>query len=176
LDGLAGAKTRGVDFKMIFVGGGSEAEEIKSVSDRLGLSNHCIFTGPINDRELLRAYFSRADMFLFPSTFDTNGIVVREAAACSLGSVLITGSAAAEGVTDGVNGLLIDENALSLANRVMTLINNPSLAKTIGEKARDTLYISWEDSVKRAYSRYECIIDNNRCGKRKIPKIAAGRL
>ena len=73
------------------------------------------FADPIRDRRRIRAWYCRADLFLFPSTFDTNGLVVREAAACGLGCVLIQGSCAAEGITDGRNGILIEENAASLA-------------------------------------------------------------
>ena len=69
----------------------------------------------MHDREIVRAWYTRADLLLFPSTFDTNGLVVREAAACGLGSLLVRGSCAAEGITDGRNGILIEENAASLA-------------------------------------------------------------
>ena len=75
----------------------------------------CIFTGPVYDRDALRAWNTRADLFLFPSTFDTNGLVVREAAACGLASVLIEGSCAAEGITDGRNGFIIEETPEALA-------------------------------------------------------------
>ena len=33
------------------------------------------------DRNVIRAWYCRADLFLFPSSYDTNGLVVREAAA-----------------------------------------------------------------------------------------------
>jgi glycosyltransferase involved in cell wall biosynthesis len=154
LDGLNKAKSRGTRFRMIFIGGGTELDEIKSYAEELSLGGECVFTGPVHDREKLRAYFSRADMFLFPSSYDTNGIVVREAAACYLASVLIRGSCAAEDVEDGVNGVLIDENADALADAVVALAQNPGRAKSIGERAADTIYISWEDAVKNAYARY----------------------
>lgn len=67
------------------------------------------FTSPQYDRSVIRAWYCRGDLFLFPSTFDTNGLVVREAAACELASVLVRGSCAAEDITDGRNGFLIEE-------------------------------------------------------------------
>ena len=73
------------------------------------------FTAPAYDRNVIRAWYCRADLFLFPSTFDTNGLVVREAAACGLGSVLVRGSCAAEDIKDGESGFLIEENAPSMA-------------------------------------------------------------
>lgn len=61
----------------------------------------CIFVGPVYDRDILRAWNTRADLFLFPSTFDTNELVVSETAAC----VLIEGSCAAEGLTRKRHGI-----------------------------------------------------------------------
>ncbi len=98
---------KGMDFRMVFIGGGADEEEMKALVQSYGIENKVIFTGPIHDREKLRAWNTRADLFLFPSTYDTNGIVVREAAACGLASVLIKGSCAAEGITHDRNGYLI---------------------------------------------------------------------
>jgi glycosyltransferase involved in cell wall biosynthesis len=112
LDGLFRAKRKGARFKMLFVGVGGDYGEIKELAGMLQLTDDCVFTGIVKDRQKLRAFFSRADMFLFPSTFDTNGIVVREAAACGLASVLICGSCAAEGIIDGRNGMLIEKTPI----------------------------------------------------------------
>ena len=60
-------------------------------SKELGLDDCVFFTSPKYDRTVIRAWYCRADLFLFPSTFDTNGLVVREAAACELASVLVRG-------------------------------------------------------------------------------------
>ena len=102
--------------------------------------------------------YTMADMFLFPTTYDTNGIVVREAAACGLGSVLINGSCAAEGIEDRRNGYLIDENAPSMAEAVKDLIANIDLAHKIGENAMNEIYIPWDESVRKAYERYKAVI------------------
>ena len=129
------------------------------------MDNICFFAGPVYDREELAAWYSRADLFLFPSTFDTNGLVVREAAACSLGAVLVKDSCASEGVTNGVDGLLIDETAESLAACLMKTIDHPDIMQRIGKAASENLYLSWDDAVSRAIERYEIVIDNYRCGK-----------
>jgi hypothetical protein len=118
-----------------------------------------IFTGPERDREKLRAWNTRADLFLFPSTYDTNGIVVREAAACGLGSVLIKGSCAAEGITDGRNGFLIEETAESMAALLKEVSGQRDKMKDVGQHAMDEIYISWDDSVAAAYERYSEIRD-----------------
>ena len=154
LDGLTSIKSAGMLFKMIFVGDGAEYHEITEYTQTIGLSEECVFAGAVRDRNKLRAYYSCADAFLFPSTYDTSGIVVGEAAACGLMSILIRGSSAAECVTDGRNGILIEENAQSLASALQNLIKNRDHMKELGQHAMDELYLSWEDAVKRAYNRY----------------------
>ncbi len=165
LDALAALRSNDVDFRMVFVGKGQEEEEIRSYCSNLGLDRKCFFTGPVYDREELAAWYSRADLFLFPSTFDTNGLVVREAAACSLGSVLVRDSCASEGVTNGVDGLLIDETPASLATCLMRAIDHPEVMHRVGQNASENLYLSWDDSVSRALKRYEIVMDNYRCGR-----------
>ncbi len=148
----------------LFAGGGGDEAEVRACADSLGFEGKVIFTGPIYDREELRAWYSRADLFLFPSTFDTNGLVVREAAACGTASVLISGSCAAEDSTDGRNGFLIEENAESLAAKLKELMKVPETVKKAGELARQEIYISWSDAVARAYDRYGAVIDNYKSG------------
>lgn len=164
-DALAMQKAAGTDYRMVFVGSGAELEAFQGYVERIGIMDKCIFVGPVHDRQLLRAWYCRADLFLFPSTFDTNGLVVREAAACCLGAVLVSGSCAAEGITDGVNGLLIEENAESLNACLTKVLHSPGLMKAIGENAARELYLSWDDAVHNAMRRYEIVIDRYRSGQ-----------
>lgn len=159
LDGLIRARNNGHLFKMIFVGDGSDRIEIEKYAQLLGLKENCLFAGAIQDRELLRVYFCLANLFLFPSAYDTNGIVVREAAACGLPSVVINGSCAAEGIIDGHTGIYIEENSESLAEAITKACQNKSRLKEIGLNAMTELYISWDDSVGKAYNRYGTIIE-----------------
>ena len=171
LDGLKKAKEEGFAFKMIFVGDGADRSEMEKYAKELGLEKECIFPGAIRDRELLRRYFCAADMFLFPSTFDTNGIVVREAAACGLPSVLVKGSCAAEGTTHLQNAYLIEENADSMAEAVKFACREEEAVKNMGGAAMDELYISWEESVRRAVDRYGVVIDNYKKGNTERDRI-----
>ena len=157
LDAMKLLHESGFDFRCIFVGGGLDADELKETALNYGLGQKVIFTGPIHDSEALRAYNTRADLFLFPSTYDTNGIVVREAAACGLASVLIRDSCAAEGITHGHNGYLIEENAESMSALLQEVCKNMDAVHRVGEHAMDEIYISWETSVNNAYERYEAI-------------------
>ena len=162
LDALAQGRQEGADFRLVMVGDGADLSQIKETAAQLGLADRCIFTGAIRDRELLRVYFSMADLFLFPSSYDTNGIVVREAAACSLGSVLIRGSCAAEDIDDARNGILIEENGQSMWAALRGL--SRERMHQVGENALREIYISWDDSVKTAYQRYQVILERYRSG------------
>lgn len=153
------------DFKMFFVGGGIDLDEIKNYAKETGVYDKCVFTGPVHDRELLRTFYCAADAFLFPSTYDTNGLVVREAAACGLASVLVKGSCAAEDITDGENGFLIEENAVSMFDTLKAVAANRPLAKTVGENAMRDIYVSWDDAVETASENYREIIKRYKNGE-----------
>ena len=175
LDGLKRAAERSCAFKMIFVGDGADRPQMEQYAAELGLDKQCIFAGAIRDRELLRRYFSAADMFLFPSTFDTNGIVVREAAACALPSVLVKGSCAAEGTEHLKNAYLIDENSEAMAEAVGFACREREAVKNMGSAAMNDLYISWEESVRRAVDRYGIVIDNYKRGSTERDKLWTDR-
>ncbi len=164
IDAMKALKSQDLDFRMVFIGGKGDEAEVKAYVEEQGLSKKCLFTGAIHDRSAIAAWYTRADLFLFPSTYDTNGLVVREAAACSLGTVMVGGSCAAEGVTNGVNGLFIEENAASLAVCLARVMENRDFLRKLGARASDDLYLSWHDAVQKAEERYEIVIDHYKCG------------
>lgn len=166
LDGLAKLQLNQKPFRMVFIGDGDDRKEIEMYAKTLGIEDSCIFTGAIRDRETLRAWYCKADLFLFPSSYDTNGLVVREAAACGLAAVLIKDSCAAEGVTDNRNGFLMEENAESMFQSLIQLYGNRERVRTVGETASKEIYISWADAVKTAMDRYQVVIDRYRSGRR----------
>lgn len=164
----------GMDFRMVFVGSGPDADELKERAK--GLGKKVIFTGPIYDRKVLKAWNTRADLFLFPSVYDTNGLVVREAAACGLASVLIKDSCASEGVTDGRNGYIIEENAKSMADLIQRVCKDMDAVHDVGRHAMDEIYISWEDSVHMAYERYGEVLELKAEGKLEDHRKLTARL
>ena len=164
LDALAGIKDQGFDFRMVFVGGGQDEKSIRAYCENLRLSDKVIFVGMVYDREVINAWYCRSDLFLFPSDFDTNGLVVREAAACSLPSVLLKGSCAAEGVTNNTDGYLIERSAASLSVLLATEGRDLKKLRAVGEKAAEDLYLSWNEAVDNAMERYQIVTDKYRSG------------
>lgn len=170
LDSLKLVKNAGVPFQMLFVGSGADLSEIQAYTQTLELDNCCIFPGMIRDRNLLKAYFSTADLFLFPSTYDTSGLVVKEAAACNCPSLLVRGSCAAEGVTDGETGILTDETPESIAQGIAAACRNLEGLRRIGKNAGEYVYLSWEDAVAKAYRRYGNVLENYEKKQDLLPK------
>ncbi len=154
VDALGVAKSKGARFKMFFVGEGADRTEIMDYVKAMGLDEYCIFTGLIMDREQLRVFYSRAELFLFPSTYDTNGIVVREAAACECPALLIENSCAAEGIENGLTGLIVTEDAVAIGAVIHETSLDLSGIKKIGINASEHVYFSWTDAVEKAYARY----------------------
>ncbi len=179
LDALRLLSDGGRDFRMVFVGKGPDQAMLEEKARNLDLMDcenspgKCIFTGPIYDRDVLRAWNTRADLFLFPSTFDTNGLVVREAAACGLASVLIENSCAAEGVTHGRNGFTIAETPEAMAALLREVSGDLSHLHQVGQHAMEELYLSWQDCVNTAWDRYGTVLEMKQSGrlakKRKLP-------
>lgn len=159
IDSLKAAKEQGATFKMLFVGDGVDRPSIQEYIAALGLEKDCIFTGAIHDREHLRSYFSIANLFLFPSTYDTNGIVVREAAACGCPSLLIDGSCASEKIQHNITGILIDETIDSMSSEILLACGDHERLENIGKNATDQIYLSWDDAVGKAFKRYHHIIE-----------------
>lgn len=147
-----------VDYQMVFVGGGDDLPAIKAYAKRLRLHKKIIFTGAVYDREAVRTYFSAADLFLFPSTYDTSGLVVKEAAACAVPCVLVRDACTAENAVDGENSFLCEENAGDLSKCILRAVQNKALLQSVGENAQRDLYLSWEDAVRAACQRYEELI------------------
>ncbi len=173
LDALKLLADGGQDFRMVFIGKGPDKEKMAEKARDLGLEKKCIFVGPIYDRDELRAWNTRADLFLFPSTFDTNGLVVREAAACGLACVLIRGSCAAEGIDDGRNGFLIEESPEAMAALLREICPDLPRLHQVGQHAMHEIYLSWQSAVDAAFDRYGAILDLKNSGalppKRKEP-------
>ncbi len=147
------------DFKMIFVGGGFDIDKIIKTSKELGIYDKCIFTGTVRDRSLIQAYYLRSDLFVFPSTFDTSGVVITEAAANKKASIVVENTCCAEGIINGENGFIVKECAESLADKLIELCLNPELVKSAGERAHQTLYRTWDMVGEEVQNAYKEIIE-----------------
>jgi glycosyltransferase involved in cell wall biosynthesis/predicted metal-dependent phosphoesterase TrpH len=97
------------NLNLLIVGSGPYLEELKHKTKAL---NRVYFTGRIPRKELPEVY-SGADLFLFPSTTDTFGMVVMEAQACELPALVSDLGGPKEIIVDGVTGKIASNNQLT---------------------------------------------------------------
>ncbi|HBQ64285.1 MAG TPA: glycosyl transferase [Clostridiales bacterium] len=147
-------KQAGTPFRMIFAGSGDAEAGLKELVETLGLNDRVHMPGAIKDREYLKGLYTRADLFVFPSLYDNDSLVVKEAAACQCPSLLIAGSNAAERVTDGQNGFLCENTPESIARALQQLLDHPGKLREAGVEAAKTLYVPWDRIIGKVYQRY----------------------
>lgn len=91
-------------------------------------------------------YFSKGDVFVFPSFFEGLAQVQLEAAAAGLPVIGTNHSGAEEFVQNGVNGFVIEAgNMEQLQQAILYFIQHPDEIRTMGEQARlAALQFSWD--------------------------------
>ncbi len=145
-------------FRLVLVGQGYARRRLQKLTYELGIQDRVIFTGIVFDRELLKAIYARADLFLLPSLYDNAPLVIREAAALGTPAVLIQGSTAAEVICDNENGFLAEAGIEAFAARVVQVIEDAGLLRIAGEGARRTLCRSWRSVALETRDKYLAIL------------------
>ena len=150
------------NFKFLIVGGGDYSAKLKDLAKEYNLEENVIFAGKIYDREKLSAIYQSADLFLFPSVFDTCGIVAIEGAANSLPSVMIENSCASEVVTNGENGLALPANSEVWKDEIIKVMQDKDLLNKMKERALQDIYVHWEDIVLQYYDFYKKVLEEKK--------------
>ena len=95
-----------------------------------------VFTGNLHGEELAAAY-AAADVFLFPSTTETLGLVMLEALSSGLPVVAARAGATREVVENGETGLLFDpDDRSSFVRSVARLLDDAELRRVMSRSAR----------------------------------------
>jgi spore coat protein SA len=107
-----------------------------------------VLTGFIPPEQMPAAYLL-GDVFVGPSQIDEGlGLVFLEAAAAGLPIIATRMGGIPEVVQDGVNGLLLEQqdDLIELAEKIIRLLGDPDLRKTLGQQGRDWVAatFSWE--------------------------------
>ena len=76
LEGLAQYEQNGKDFRMVFIGEGSDLSEVKDCAEKLGISKKCLYLGAIRDRELLRAWYCHVCMNRDERPFESKSVMM----------------------------------------------------------------------------------------------------
>ena len=149
---LSVLKKSGFKCRMMVVGGG-DIKLHKKMAKNAGVEKDVIFTGPVFNREQLTAYYSRANLFLMPSTFDTYGLVVVEAGVCGTPSLLAQNSSSSEMIEDGVSGYVEELDEKKWAKRIREIFDGN--AATVDSRS---IGVSWETRMEEVNAAYEEVI------------------
>ncbi len=149
------------DVKLMFVGDFDYRKNLEERAVDLGISDKVIFPGRILRNKLDVAY-SSASIFLFPSTTDTQGLVVHEAAGAGLPLILCDQEVSEVFIKDET-GLLASENSDEFASQIQILLDNPDLAKKLGKAAKKrAAQFSEIGQMEQLEKLYQKIIDEHK--------------
>src|SRR5437867_3125512 len=122
--------------RLLLVGQGSHETALKRLAAASPARGAIDFTGSVV-REGLPPYYRAADLFLFSSETETQGLVLAEAHACALPAVAVRASGVDEVVRDGETGLLTKSDAQDLADAAIGLLLDGNRRLGMGRAARE---------------------------------------
>ncbi|HET9168909.1 MAG TPA: glycosyltransferase [Actinospica sp.] len=121
--------------RLLLIGPGDEDGGFREQAAAGPCADRITFTGRM-PRADLGAYYALAEVFAFPSTADTQALVVNEAAWAGTPIVMVDRNIS-QIVEDGVSGLFAPNTAEGLAERISTLLDDPERAAALGRAARE---------------------------------------
>jgi 1,2-diacylglycerol 3-alpha-glucosyltransferase len=111
---------------LIIAGDGPAKEGLMTYAKNKGLDKNIIFTGFV-ERNKLAEFYSIADVFVFASKVESQGLVVLEAMSCGTPVVAI-GKMGTREVMGGDNGgYMVDDDMEQFVERVSLLLNDEAL-------------------------------------------------
>lgn len=125
--------------------------------EKYGLQDNVAYVGPVYGKRKIRL-LELADVFVFPSFFESMPLVVQEAMQFSLPIVATRYGAIPDEIEDGISGYLVKpEDPLELSYRILDILRDPVRARNMGEAARERYetYFSvdiWEKRMARMLS------------------------
>jgi glycosyltransferase involved in cell wall biosynthesis len=166
LESLYRLRLKGFKFRMIFVGSGPYEKEMQSLVKKYGLTDKTIFAGRITDRIELSMHYKIADLFLFPSIYDSSSLVQIEAASQKTPTLFLRDTATSSTVTENVNGFFSEHDPLQYAEKIMEIFKNQKLYLKVKEQCFRDLYVTWSDVTEEVFQRYLSLIEQKRTSSR----------
>lgn len=144
------------DIKMLIVGGGPYADNLKKLVDKLELNEKIIFTGMVPPEDV-PLYYSLANIFVTASTSETQGLTYIEALASGL-PVVCRYDEAVEGlINNGFNGYMYRSKS-EFKESIKALIKNSDDIQGFREKAKSSVerfsLDVFASEVEKLYLRY----------------------
>lgn len=157
-------KTRhsNMPLKLLIVGRGQQADDLKKLTAQLGLTDDTVFTGFVN-HSLVSDYHNMIDVSCFLSNSESFGVAVLEASSCEKPVVVTNVGGLPEVVDEGSTGFIVpprDEQAAAAA--IEKLILDPILRKEMGKKGRERVsqLYDWDKNLEDIIRIYNDVLSD----------------
>ena len=150
---------RSDDWFLVMAGSGKDEQDIAKYAAGLGLTEkQVLFTGLIQDRDLLKGVYLNADLLFFPSVFDNAPLVLREAAVLGVPTLATEGSNAAGAIRKNYSGFTAAATPEHMSDEILRIFSEEDV-RQIGRNARETIPVSWEKLMPMVLAEYQAVID-----------------
>jgi UDP-glucose:(heptosyl)LPS alpha-1,3-glucosyltransferase len=147
-----------IDGLHVMAVGGDEPEPYVRQAKLLGVGDRLHFTGPVSD---MSNYYAASDLLIFPTAYEPFGLVITEAMASGIPVVTSRLAGAAEIITDGMDGMLLDnpKSPEEIAMKTNHMLDRGILGKMGAAARRTALRYSWDHVAKMTLAIYEQAMD-----------------
>jgi len=156
------ARLRDDSTRLIIVGNhGGENQWAKEMIEDLGVGNRVILAGEQKDVE---TFYAASDAFVFPSFYESFGLVLLEALACGLPVIASRTGGAEDLIQDNENGFLLSSpgNIHELSRKMKELLRDRALGKRMAVRAREKISLySWDRVAEQTMAIYQKVIGNH---------------
>lgn len=121
--------------RLVLVGGGPALAETERRAQETGVGGAVRFTGMLPRSEIDPLY-SAADLFVFPSKTETQGIAICEALSAGLPVVAVDAGGIPENIRHGEDGFLTADDPAEFADRILFLASHGDIRREMGARAR----------------------------------------
>jgi 1,2-diacylglycerol 3-alpha-glucosyltransferase len=122
--------------RLLVVGQGTQGQALARRAAVLPVGGRIVFLGARAHGALAPCYRA-ADLFLFASETETQGLVLAEAAACGLPAVAVAAPGCDEVVRDGETGLLTKAEPAAIADAAIGLLLDGARRRAMAVRARE---------------------------------------
>ncbi|MBF0299555.1 MAG: glycosyltransferase [Oligoflexia bacterium] len=116
------------NLKLMIVGDGPDKAELEKYIHKMQLKDHVVFTGFI-ERSKLAQLYSIADVFVFASKVESQGLVILESMTCGTPVVAIGKMGTRELMGGDFGGYMVDDDLDLFVEKVDLLLNDPQIYK-----------------------------------------------
>ncbi|MFC1559705.1 glycosyltransferase family 4 protein [Candidatus Margulisiibacteriota bacterium] len=150
------------NIRLLIVAGGPMESELKEEAANLDIFEKTIFTGEVSYPEVLN-YYAAADLFVFSSLTETQGLVLPEAMAAGLPVVAVNSEGVANMVKEGESGSLVEPNEHLFSEKVIDLLSSKErLLKLRAKTKKYAQRYSSGNFAKKVEELYSSLLASNK--------------